>query len=147
MLKYFRPSLSYYLSLRPLFCLFLSGGLRQVLLYVLILNQWDSISVTGPSVSLQNQSRNLDLSLKVNLDFSFLKLGDNCIQNFDSCRYNGGIYGWKFSFTVTCERSSKTWFPNVYQTIYFPQMKILNMVIPILMHFYSSAQIEALQAA
>ena len=33
-LQYFQPSLSYHLSLRPLFCLFLSGGLRQVLLYM-----------------------------------------------------------------------------------------------------------------
>ena len=32
-LQYFRPSLSYHLSLRPLFVCFLSGGLRQVLLY------------------------------------------------------------------------------------------------------------------
>ena len=32
-LQYFLPSLSYHLSLRPLFCLFLSGRLRQVLLY------------------------------------------------------------------------------------------------------------------
>ena len=32
-LQYFRPSLSYHLSLRPLFCLFLSGLLRQALLY------------------------------------------------------------------------------------------------------------------
>ena len=31
-LQYFRPPLSYHLSLRPLFCLFLSGHLRQVLL-------------------------------------------------------------------------------------------------------------------
>ena len=31
-LQYFRPSFSYYLSLRSLFCLFWSGGLRQVLL-------------------------------------------------------------------------------------------------------------------
>ena len=31
-LQYFRPSLSYYLSLRPLFCPYLSGRLRQVLL-------------------------------------------------------------------------------------------------------------------
>ena len=29
-LQYFRPSLSYHLLLRPLFCLFLSGRLRQV---------------------------------------------------------------------------------------------------------------------
>ena len=33
-LQYFRPSLSYHLSLRPLFCLFLSGRFRQVLLYI-----------------------------------------------------------------------------------------------------------------
>ena len=32
-LQYFRPSLSYHLSLRRLFCLFLNGHLRQVLLY------------------------------------------------------------------------------------------------------------------
>ena len=32
-LQYFRPSLSYHLSIRFLFCLFLSGRLRQVLLY------------------------------------------------------------------------------------------------------------------
>ena len=32
-LQYFWPSLSYHLSLRSLFCLFLSGRLRQVLLY------------------------------------------------------------------------------------------------------------------
>ena len=32
-LQYFRPSLSYHLPLGPLFCLFLSVRLRQVLLY------------------------------------------------------------------------------------------------------------------
>ena len=32
-LQYFRPSLSYHLSLRSLFCLFLSGRFTQVLLY------------------------------------------------------------------------------------------------------------------
>ena len=32
-LQYFRPSLSYHLSLRSLFCPFLSGRLRQILLY------------------------------------------------------------------------------------------------------------------
>ena len=32
-LQYFRPSLCYHLPLTPLFCLFLSGPLRQVLLY------------------------------------------------------------------------------------------------------------------
>ena len=34
-LQYFRPSLSYHLSLRSLFCLFLSGRFTQVLLYKL----------------------------------------------------------------------------------------------------------------
>ena len=34
-LQYFRPSLSYHLSLRPLFCPFLTGRLGQVLLYVI----------------------------------------------------------------------------------------------------------------
>ena len=33
-LQYFGPSLSYHLSLRSLFCLFLSGHLRPVLLYI-----------------------------------------------------------------------------------------------------------------
>ena len=33
-LQYFRPSLSYHSFLRPLFCLFLIGRLRQVLLYL-----------------------------------------------------------------------------------------------------------------
>ena len=37
-LQYFQPSLSYHLSLRPLFCLFLSGSLRQVLLFIIIGN-------------------------------------------------------------------------------------------------------------
>ena len=32
-LQYFRPSLRYHLSSRHLFCLFLSGRLKQVLLY------------------------------------------------------------------------------------------------------------------
>ena len=33
-LQYFRSSLSFHLSLRPLFCLLFSGRLRRVLLYV-----------------------------------------------------------------------------------------------------------------
>ena len=35
-MQYFQPSLSYHPSLRALFCLFLSGHFRQVLLYILI---------------------------------------------------------------------------------------------------------------
>ena len=33
-LQYFRPSLSYHMPLRSLFCLFVSGPLRQVLLFM-----------------------------------------------------------------------------------------------------------------
>ena len=33
-LQYFRPSFSYHFPIRPLFCHFLSGCLRQVLLYM-----------------------------------------------------------------------------------------------------------------
>ena len=33
-LQYFQPSFSYQFSLRPLFCLFLSGSFTQVLLYM-----------------------------------------------------------------------------------------------------------------
>ena len=40
------------------------------------------------------------------------------------------IYGWKFSFTVTRERSRKTWFPNVYPTIYLPKWKIWIWLSP-----------------
>ena len=35
MLQYFQPALSYHLSLRPLFYLFLSDRLRQVSLYII----------------------------------------------------------------------------------------------------------------
>ena len=39
-LQYFRPSLSYHVSLRPLFCLFLGGDLRQVSLYTLSIDHF-----------------------------------------------------------------------------------------------------------
>ena len=37
-LQYYRPSLGYHLSLRPLICLLLSGRLRQVLLYEMLVS-------------------------------------------------------------------------------------------------------------
>ena len=36
-LQYFQPSLSYHLSLKSFFCLFLSGRLRQTLLYMCLM--------------------------------------------------------------------------------------------------------------
>ena len=47
-LQYVRPALSYHLSLRPVFCIFLSGRLRQVLLYIeslLYQIEWKTASV------------------------------------------------------------------------------------------------------
>ena len=59
-----------------------------------------------------------------------LELGDNCIQNFQLGRFHCGIYGPKFSFMAM---------PELFKCDFLlyipPQMKILNMVIPILMHF------------
>ena len=46
-LQYFRPALSYNLPLRPLFCLFLSGRLRQVSLY----NPFQTESPITPKVT------------------------------------------------------------------------------------------------
>ena len=66
-----------------------------------------------------------------------LDLGDNCIQNLNVERYITGytvkniVLQWPMSRAVKCD----------FQTYIFndipPQMKILNMDIPILMHFCS----------
>ena len=47
------------------------------------------------------------------------------------------IYGWKFSFMVMRKRSPKNVISERISDDIPPQMKILNMVIPILMHFCS----------
>ena len=49
-LQYFQSSLSYHLSLRSLFCLFLSGRLRQVLLYLYLFQ--GNFFVTGQTKNL-----------------------------------------------------------------------------------------------
>ena len=48
-LQYFRPALSYHFPFRPLFCLFLSGRLRQVLLFLQRL-QFVSVAVKAKNV-------------------------------------------------------------------------------------------------
>ena len=50
-LQYFRPSLSYHLPLRSLFCLFLSSRFTQVLLYQLTWNQ--SIHLSEASLTMR----------------------------------------------------------------------------------------------
>ena len=68
-LQYFRPSLSYHLLLRCLFCLFLSGRLRQVLLYTKFLISHslpfaDAISESNPRVIDDTRARRLANDLK-----------------------------------------------------------------------------------
>ena len=47
----------------------------------------------------------------------------------------------------TCERNMQNMISEFISDDIPPQRKITNMVISILMHFYSSVQIEALHAA
>ena len=66
-----------------------------------------------------------------------VELGDNCIQNFHLGRY---IVGYTVGNLVLRRRASgavKRDFRRIFNNIP-PQMKILNMVIPILMHICSS---------
>ena len=46
-LQYFRRLLSYHLCLRPLFCLFLSGRLKQVLLLFEFDIEWSGFKLIG----------------------------------------------------------------------------------------------------
>ena len=65
------------------------------------------------------------------------KLGDNCIQNFHLGRY---IVGYMVGNLVLRRRPSgavKLDFGTTISDNIIPEMKILNMVIPILMHFCS----------
>ena len=60
-------------------------------------------------------------------------LGDICIQNIHLGRYYRRLYGRKFRFTAMRQRRNVI---SDHITDYIPpQMKILHMVIPILMHF------------
>ena len=54
-LQYFRPALNYHVALRPLFCLLLSGRLRQVLLYSQGLGQ------VKFKAGIQDISRNVEI--------------------------------------------------------------------------------------
>ena len=59
-----------------------------------------------------------------------IKLGDNCIQNFHLGRYILSDIWSEIYFYVNVQ-AIKHDFPKCIP----PQMKILNIVIPILMHF------------
>ena len=56
-LQYFRPSLSYHLSLRSLFCVFLSGHFTQVLLYGSMANELKEAQHCSPQSNPKIRSR------------------------------------------------------------------------------------------
>ena len=66
----------------------------------------------------------------------YIYLGDNCIQNFHLGRY---IVGYTVRILVLQRGASGAinWISEHISDDIPPQMKILNMVIPILMHCYS----------
>ena len=78
-------------------------------------------------------------------EHSAILSGDNCIQNFHLGRY---IVGYKVGNLVLRRRESEAVKHDFGASIrlYTSKMKILNMVIPSLMHFCSLLPIGALQA-
>ena len=66
--QYFQPSLSYHLSLRSLFCLFLSGCLRQALLlkhYLIV--EVEKLAVDKRAADRQEFSVKLTLSEQIEM--------------------------------------------------------------------------------
>ena len=68
-LQYFRPSLRYHLSLKPLFCLFLSGCLRHVLLYLKILWKMERFLLWSKCSIFHNTVKIIQILLKFFLIF------------------------------------------------------------------------------
>ena len=67
---------------------------------------------------------------------NWLQLGDNCIQNFHLGRYIGGYTVANLVLRRRVSGAVKRDFrPYIRRYTVPPQMKILNMVIPILMHY------------
>ena len=73
MLQYFRPSLSYHLLLRSLFCLVLSGRLRQVLLYI-------TLQIGKSTILLNNAGSELSICVILNLQLKN-QLFSNCVSS------------------------------------------------------------------
>ena len=73
-LQCFRSTLSYHLSLRPLFCLFLSGRFRQVLLYELT-------TTTTTTTNNNNNDFNNNYKKVADLTFSFWMPANTYWQN------------------------------------------------------------------
>ena len=59
-MQYFQPSLRYHLSLRTLFCLFLSGRFTQVLLYI--------VFIVSPFIIGPRREKNLSSGFANNKD-------------------------------------------------------------------------------
>ena len=75
----FQPSLTYHLSLRSLFCLFLSGRFTQVLLYTTFLNDC-TVAIYSAFVLLEtnNYETNMPLMIRSGADSGYLERGFVC---------------------------------------------------------------------
>ena len=77
-LQNFQPSLSYYLSLRSLFCLFLSGRLRQVLLYT-------QMPLINAHADMSSGARGLFFCLSLNLYLSLCMQAMKSLARLRTC--------------------------------------------------------------
>ena len=113
-LQYFRPSLSYHLSLRPLFCLFLSGRFKQVSIYCTINlplpKQLFIIAVVSSKLkccSCYDVSSNNVLAIFISLVFTLLCLYKPRKYLHMSIHSNYISFAWHVFYPFICARSFK----------------------------------------
>ena len=78
-LQYFRPSLSYNLSLRALFCLFFGGHLRQVLLYIVLVKK--GINTCKPSILFMGHRQTVQTQIRRHIMWCLIRIFTICLQN------------------------------------------------------------------
>ena len=84
-LQYFRPSLSYHLSLRTLFCLYMSGRFAQVLLYMHSLRQMQTARPLTYRFELKSRLQNLHIFiLQSSISFSECQSSSET-SSFNNC--------------------------------------------------------------
>ena len=98
-LQYFWPSLSYHLSLRSLFCLFLSGHSTQVLLYTNLLQLNDFICSPGTM-----KMRNVFIKMRPRL----VKKNKNFERNNVNISY---------TFALCLQKRQFFWVPTTYFSV------------------------------
>ena len=105
-LQCFRPSLSYHLSLRPLFFLFLSGRLKQVLLY------FDGISPARCSPFWSRVTQR-----QLSLLYHVVKSNNECLQDLINRQLACNRQLWQFAELFLCDwthLSHGMWFPTMW---------------------------------